>query len=433
MEIQLNLPRGDRQQAFLDYLNSALREKTGTYSGSAGQAEDGTFQVSTSGPFSVGQTTVHLAWTLSKDPTGELKHLHVEYAGEGEPARDWERAVYEFVTSVLATTLSDSRTKFFRRTFFYYIGQQLDGEYWLPGYRFAPAYPTDPHPHLINAERVVSVDQHVFAVDELHAFVLADAAAKRQSARLSLLLNTGLYGVEHNQRWVWPVVDGVPAAESVRYQLGFQHPSAVLNEMPKKRQICALGEYKGSLAARYRVAGELLSLPSEARKILRGIDNAPSAIAESFDRSARLYQVAAVCGKYFPSVALAYRVAAVEAISQADPGSKGFSNFMRKHVRSQTEIGDILNYLYGVARSAHFHGGEFPMGEFNNADTFGGPFMDTEAVRRDSFHRTCHELTREAIVNWLAGTLPEPSEGNEADSQAEDPQPGRQHAKPFAL
>jgi hypothetical protein len=420
MEIALNLPRGERQQAFLDYLNAALRERTGAYSGSAGVGADGTFQVSASGPFQVGQSTVHLTWLLSKTPDGQLTKIAVEYAGEGTSDSNWERAVYEFVTSVLATTLSETRQKYFRRTFFYYIGQQLDGEYWLPGYRFAPAYPADPYPHLINAERVISIDQHVLAIDDQNAFVLADAAARRHSARLSLLLNAGLYGAEHNQRWVWPVVDGVPASESVRYQLGFQHPSALLNEMPRKGQVCPLGEYKGSLAARYRVAGELLSLPAEARKILRGVDSASPAISESFDRGARLYQVATVCGKYFPFVALAYRVAAVEAISEADPASKGFSNFMRKHVRSQSDISDILSYLYGVARSAHFHGGEFPMGEFNRMSMFASPFMDADAVQRDSLHRTCYELTREAIVNWLSEVVPEPAVPAEPDDQIDN-------------
>src|SRR5262249_31806122 len=160
--------------------------------------------------------------------------LVIEYAGKEAADINWERAVYEFVTSVLTTTLSETRQKYFQRTFLYYIGPQLDGEYWLPGYRFAPAYPADPSPILINAERVVTVDQNVLAIDKENAFVLADAAARRHSARLSLLLNKGLYGAEHAQRWVWPVVDGVPATESVRYQLGFYHSASQLSEMPRK-------------------------------------------------------------------------------------------------------------------------------------------------------------------------------------------------------
>ena len=99
--IPLNLQPGDRQQAFLDYLNSALRERTGAYSGSADQADDGSFYISITGPFQVDQTPVHLEWKLIKDPNGQLSRLVVEYAGEGPPSDDWERAVYEFVTSVL--------------------------------------------------------------------------------------------------------------------------------------------------------------------------------------------------------------------------------------------------------------------------------------------------------------------------------------------
>lgn len=75
MEIPLNIHRGERQQAFLDYLNAALRERTGAYSGSAGVAEDGSFNVSTSGPFQVGQATVLLTWCLTKNPDGQLTKL----------------------------------------------------------------------------------------------------------------------------------------------------------------------------------------------------------------------------------------------------------------------------------------------------------------------------------------------------------------------
>jgi hypothetical protein len=157
------------------------------------------------------------------------------------------------------------------------------------------------------------------------------------------------------------------------------------------------------------VAGELQSLPKEARKILRGIDKSEPAIADAFDRGARLYQVASVCGHLFPSVGLAYRVAAVEAISSADQYCKGFSEFMRKHLASRPGLDSILSYLYGYARSGHFHGGAFPMGEFERHQYF-DPLMDTESVERDSIHRACYEITREAIVNWMQTMVPEEPE-----------------------
>ena len=407
MEIALNIPHGERQQDFLDYLNAALRRRLSSFTGSAGINKNGLFESTVIGPFSIDQRIINLSWSIKRDAKGTLLSVAVDSLDPGVSEENWKTAVHEFITSVLATALAQSRKKYFRQSFFYYIGAQLDGEYWLPRCRFAPAYPADPDPHLINAERIVSIDQEVDAVDESHAWALADEAARRHAARLTLLLNIGLHGVERTLRWVWPVVDGKPATESVRYQLGFEHPTARLSEMPEKGEQCPLGAYKGSLAARYRIAGELLSLPVQARSILRGIDDVDHPlVANAFDCGARLYQVAAVCGRFFPSVGLAYRVAAVEAVCQADDTSKGFSDFMRKYVTSQGDLDKILDYLYGVVRSSHFHAGQFPMGEFQRRSFF-DPLMDADTVQRGSLHRTCYELTREAIVNWLETLIPD--------------------------
>ena len=80
---------------------------------------------------------------------------------------------------------------------------------------------------------------------------------------------------------------------------------------------------------------------------------------------------------------------------------------MRTHVRSESVLDEILEYMYGTARSAHFHAGAFPSGEFDRTEAIWNPLMDVDAVQRDSIHRACYELTREAIVNWLAAILPE--------------------------
>src|ERR1700731_2174361 len=96
-----------------------------------------------------------------------------------------------------------------------------------------------------------AVDQHVNAIDTMQSIALAEESSRRHSARLSLLLNLGLYRQEVTQRWVLPVHDGQPATASVRLNLGFQHPDAAIMEMPEKGKICDLGGYKGSLSARY--------------------------------------------------------------------------------------------------------------------------------------------------------------------------------------
>ena len=139
---------------------------------------------------------------------------------------------------------------------------------------------------------------------------------------------------------------------------------------------------------------------------MRSVDTVAPFVTDAFDRGARLYQVAGVCGRLFPSVGLAYRVAAVEVISKADPECSSFSEFMRKHVTSRRDIEWIPNYLYSIARSAHFHAGEFPLGEFSR-EFFFDPLMDSDSIQRDELHRTCYELTREAIINWLTKMVPE--------------------------
>lgn len=406
MKITLDIPNGKRQRDFLDYLNSALRKRLISYRGSAGRTDEGNFASTVSGPFRLDQDHIDLTWRITKDPKGTLVGLDIASEESEEPESRWSTAVYEFVTSVLATALAETRHRFFKRSVFYYIGPQLDGEYWLPGFRFSPVLPEDLMPHLINAERVVAIDQVVEAIDDNHAHALSSESARRHSARLSLLLNVGLTNRDHSMVWIMPTsADGLPS-DSVRCHLGFNNASVNLQEMPKKEELCQLGKYNGSLTSRYRVAGELQSLPPEARKILRCIDDADPLVTDAFDRGARLYHVALVCGHQFPSVGLAYRVAAVEAISKADSECEGFSEFMRKHVKSQNDIDPILNYLYGTARSGHFHDGFFPMGEYSRPRHFDA-FMDSEKVEADQLHRICYDVTREAIVNWILSIVPE--------------------------
>lgn len=118
MKIDLNLPRGNRQRVFLDHLNSQLRSRTSGYSGSVGYREDGLFESSVTGPFSVDQEQVPLTWRVVKLPDGNLLFIEAERADETICKVNWENAAYEFVTSVLTAALAERSKKFFRRAFF---------------------------------------------------------------------------------------------------------------------------------------------------------------------------------------------------------------------------------------------------------------------------------------------------------------------------
>lgn len=207
----------------------------------------------------------------------------------------------------------------------------MDGEYWLPGFRFAPVNPKDEQPFLMNAERIVSIDMNIDAVDGIHATALCEEASKRHAARLSLLLNHGLYGRAHDLRWGIPFENNGHTESSVRYiryYSGCAPLGPVLNSMPSKGIDCPLGKYEGSLSAKYTTQGTMLSLPKEARRILRNIDNAKPELRIAFDNGARLYQIGAVIRSQFPSAGLAYRVAAIDAISQANGSRNKIKHFI---------------------------------------------------------------------------------------------------------
>lgn len=411
MRIPLNLPSGERQRDFLDYMNSALRTRTTSYSGSAGRRVDGCFVSTLQGPFTIGTVTIPLSWTLVRSSDNETIEEIVISGSEGAPPEsEWQTAVLEFINSVLSATIAARRTTHFRRSFFFYIGTQLDGEYWLPGFRFAPVDPNDDQPLLINAERAIAIDMNIQAIDDMHAYMLSEESAKRIAARLSLLLNHGLYRPDQSVRWGIPFMSTEPVTEGKRYQMGYIPIRKAIVSMPEKGKECPLGKYEGSLTARYRFAGALLSLPKEARRILRSIDSTNPELRIAFDKGARLYQVGAVIGRQFPSAGLAYRVAAIDAISQANGSRAILADFIKKYASPSPDLDSITEYLWGSIRSAHFHGGEFPLGEFSQV-RFVEPLMDTRETTQEMLNRYCYDLTREVIVQWMDKELSNNNKG----------------------
>jgi hypothetical protein len=86
MRVELGLPRGERQRYFLDYLNSALRKRITTSSGTAGRGEDGLFRSRVSGPFPIDAAHVALTWELVKSSNGDLLYLE---PGSGGIVMTW--------------------------------------------------------------------------------------------------------------------------------------------------------------------------------------------------------------------------------------------------------------------------------------------------------------------------------------------------------
>jgi hypothetical protein len=178
--------------------------------------------------------------------------------------------------------------------------------------------------------------------------------------------------------------------------------------MPSKGESCRPGRFLGSISDT-DVASDALTLPTEARRILRAIDSAAPKVRGAFDSAARLYQAAAVLGRYYPTAGLAYRVAAVEAASAGDSTAGHFAAFVRKHVSPRPDLEKQINYLYGVVRSAHFHAGAFPLGEFDRPAIFD---LVTDPMAAERSILQCFKLVREAIITWVASLLPpQPADG----------------------
>lgn len=375
------------------------------YSGESGFLEDGTYRSEVSGSFSYGDNEAPLSFALLKSEAGVITSINVVPVESDSSSPQSEEAARDFVLEVMAAALADSKEEFFSESLFLYMGPHLDGEYWLPGFRLAPAIPDDGANTLINAERIASISFKTLAIDSSTANSIGAERSKRYAARLSLLLNIGFYQPLPEHRWVIFREDGEKARRGRRYQLGIAQPGIRLSSMPAKGDLCPLGKFDGSLDDRY-MSFEPIQLPPESRRILRGFDALGPNLSQAVDRAARLYQVGLVVGRRYPSVALAYRVAAIDAIVQASPQHSNFRDFMRSEVPGEPDLDEALDYLYGKARSAHFHSGEFPGGEFDLWRAF-DPFMDDQWILRTQYQRLGYELTRVAIVNWMRSVMTE--------------------------
>jgi len=78
----------------------------------------------------------------------------------------------------------------------------------------------------------------------------------------------------------------------------------------------------------------------------------------AFAGCARMCQLSMVAGKHSPSLGISYLVGAIEAICQGGGDRGSFSDFVRERLWEPTALDEILDWVYGSVRSAHFHAGQ---------------------------------------------------------------------------
>lgn len=309
----------------------------------------------------------------------------------------YEKTLLQFINEVLQKSLSEQKDKFFVRQVYLTIsGGSLLGEYWLPGFRLAPLFPED-NSTLYDDERAIVIDQEVQAIDKENAKEIGILNASKYSAFMSYILNTGLYHPTIGRKYF--LKKDEEGFKMERESTQFLDPTRI-SKMPKKKEICSLGEFKGSIKTNIiNTIIQGLTCPKETRKILRGNVDAHENISRAFEGCCYLYQVALNAGRHYPTVKLSYMCGAVEAIVKSNVEEyKSFSDFMKRYANTSKELCDLI---YKV-RSSHWHSGQFEFGD-HDYDTW--DISDSSRLVKSNIKMIAELSMRNSINQWLFEVL----------------------------
>lgn len=388
-----NIEDPAKQRLFLEYLDAALSQHSDSSGGNNHYDDNGDYVDESAINIKDGSGTLYIRIIATDDDN--LKSIEFE-----SPDSDAiEKLANTLIIESLGNALGAKKKTFFRRVWFCYIGEQFDGEYWLSSnIRVAPVDPEDPNPQLASSERYISIDINVEAIDVHGAIVSATNRANLLAARLSLILNLGIYSPSNEHRWTIP--ENLESPCELRY-LGYLYKGPQLTELPRKGKLCKLGKLEHSMRYRIRYLGETIKFPEETRKLISAIDNSDSRTVTAFDNCAFLYQLALNAGKYLPTVKISYLVAAIDALCKAEVKFRDFSSFIRHYALPTHDIDHLLNFMHRSVRSAHFHAGEFPFGEFEQTKRLRIYSGSSKRISEHRYHE-CIKLIRAALANWAA-------------------------------
>lgn len=400
MKIELEDLDAEKSQDFLNYFIAQLKEKKETPflgSGSAGFNAKGQYESSIDDFIETnsGEGTA-VSWKITQNLDGTIPFIEVISQSDIH-ASECSDHINSFINTVLKLTLAERKNPFYNRSYYCFIhGANLNGEYWINSkLRIAPLYPEDNSSH-VNAERIIVIDQIVDAIDETHSRQLSDEQASLLSSQLSFLFDIGMYEPAREERWVINRSEDDGSIENKRILLGVWDEKRP-NKMPTKGKICNLSTPVDSVYKYKRSASRDLAFPQETRKILNAIDQTEYKNKLAFNKCCRLYQVALNAGRRHPTIMLSYMCGAVDSIQQTASDENGFSGFMRKYDPSVDDA--LLDYIHKDIRSAHWHGGEFVMGE--NESIWKEYLTNPNTSLRFNITRNARKTMRTAILNWV--------------------------------
>ncbi|HCE2278578.1 TPA: hypothetical protein NGT22_002410 [Vibrio parahaemolyticus] len=386
----------ERVRLFLNYLDVFFQDfRIKSFGSSYFQGDSYFNDTNISGNINGKEETFFIRIVSSLD--GNLKYLEFDDNKNGE----FKEKINKLIIDSLMKSLDDKKEIFYRRYHYTYTGPQLDGEYWIRGIRIAPIIDDVKNKTWDNVERYFSIELNVSAIDGPDADAKGNIESDIIAARLSLLLDIGINPPITEHKWCIDTNDR-SNCESKLYQTGYYGFGHNLKRMPKKKELMSCGKFNNSIYPHLRFMGDLLCLPSETRKLFSKLDNSSDEVQEAFNNCCFMYQISSTSGRYSPTVKLSYLVASIEALAQCGSSeNKHFSNFIRHYAKNEIKVSNILDFMHGEVRSAHFHSGKFTGGEYKYERDSVITFQSVESRIRDARFRESYRLVRTAIANWI--------------------------------
>lgn len=350
---------------------------------------------------------------------------------EGENEEYWKnKIINETINEVKTHRLSVSTCHLFG-----YIGPILDGEYIFSDIRLTPA----PKQNKLFGDMPTGVEQivcfYLETTEASHQLALENARirAKRYAGLLSLFLGVGLYEYDHydlthnrkytkeNKKFIWAYIqkcNGEYICESVQSGYDFLSNSAAN---------CSHGTYRSAnrnkIERLFYTLGDTLKFPSDIVDLFNAIERLPDEKKSQFDNAAALFQFSEMNKENYPSVALSYAVAAINALIPKSNNKRTkktsiCSNCAKQYKEKQdtdkpleekittiiTECfpkisKDLISSLYKGIRCSHLHAGKFPAGEFDTQ--LFNPFAAIDNSTGASAIRGGYEILRSSLIKWL--------------------------------
>ncbi|MDQ1146597.1 hypothetical protein QE429_003424 [Bacillus sp. SORGH_AS 510] len=394
---ELNSLDKEKRDIFLQYFTKSLEEFTTDWQYSGEFTEDESKE-----EYYIGcdQTTFKLNEN-SKPATLKFNSIWKKGTVESieafcdDNSINWVDFLKNKVTQSLASAFGQKVESFFFRKKYYYIGNKLDGDYFIQNWRISPATSVSN----FYSESVLYFDMKVEGINTQHAYSIYDRFSKEIMALLSVILNKGIYEGKFDFRWA-----GKEGESSILLQLGYRDETIYPEDMPAKdreklgkfiepKEVTVIRDIKSNLCP-----------PNNIRKLFRAYHNLESREKEAFLSASRMFQLALSLGNHMTTVNVSYQIAALDSLSKLIRENNKNKNAILSLVRQYCPKDEIIvGKMYDSIRSAHFH-----QGHFSERDTGGfsyKPFMGPDYLygQEDSF--LFSKITRNVLISWLTDRI----------------------------